>query len=72
MFNVLNKKQLLGKEQLNGFNVKELITLSYTWDSAVSENKDEKDYNVNILKTNIKTSIQSRIHPQKCKTTSLR
>ena len=26
MFNVLNKKQLLRKEQLNDFNVKELIT----------------------------------------------
>lgn len=71
MFNVLNKKQLLGKEQLNDFNVKELITLSYTWDPAVTENKDGKDCNVNILKTNIKISSQSRIHPQKYKVTSL-
>lgn len=36
MFNVLNRKQLLGKERLNDFNVRELITFSYTWNSAVT------------------------------------
>lgn len=54
MFSVLNKKQLLGKERLNDFNVKELITFSYPWDSADTENKDGKDCNVNILKTTSK------------------
>lgn len=34
MFNVLNRKQLSGKQQLNGFSTRELITFSYTWDSV--------------------------------------
>lgn len=67
MFNVLNRKQLLGKERLNDFNVREFITFFILGILLSVENKNEKDYNVKILKSNIQISPQTSIHLEKCK-----
>lgn len=67
MFNVLNRKQLLGKERLNDFNVREFITFFILGILLSVENKNEKDYNVKILKSNIQISPETSIHLEKCK-----